>query len=88
MGQADECANKQVSRFFATKHYGRFLIFNLCEAHEEAGNGNYDCALLYNQVLSLIHLTIETSGTVPFLSISQSKILPARALSQDVVHNR
>lgn len=40
----------QVQRFFATRHYGHFLIFNLCEADEEGGNGNYDPTLLYGQV--------------------------------------
>lgn len=41
---------REVSRFFATRHYGSFLVFNLCEPHEEGGNGNYDTALLYGQV--------------------------------------
>ncbi len=29
---------------------GTFLVYNLCESHEEGGNGNYDTSLLYNQV--------------------------------------
>ena len=41
---------REVARFFATRHYGHFLIFNLCEEHEEGGNGNYDTGLLYEQV--------------------------------------
>lgn len=41
---------REVARLFATRHYGRFLIYNLCEDFEESGNGNYDCMLLYDQV--------------------------------------
>jgi len=44
---------KEVARFFATRHYGSFLVFNLCEHHEENGNGNYDTRLLYGQVQKL-----------------------------------
>jgi hypothetical protein len=43
----------EVARFFATRHYGHFLVFNLCEEHEEAGNANYDVGLLYEQVGTL-----------------------------------
>ncbi|EKX46715.1 hypothetical protein GUITHDRAFT_70451 [Guillardia theta CCMP2712] len=39
-----------VAKLLATKHYGVFLVFNLCEDHEENGNGNYDTDLLYGQV--------------------------------------
>lgn len=41
---------REVARFFASRHYGHFLVVNLCEEHEESGNGNYDCSLLYEQV--------------------------------------
>ncbi len=41
---------QQVARFFAARHYGHFVVLNLCEGFEEGGNGNYDQALLYNQV--------------------------------------
>jgi PTEN phosphatase family protein len=34
----------------ATRHYGKFRVFNLCQAFEESGNGNYDNKLLYDQV--------------------------------------
>lgn len=41
---------REVSRFFSTRHYSRFLIFNLCEDHEESGNGNYDSNYFFGQV--------------------------------------
>jgi hypothetical protein len=41
---------RAVGRFFATRHYGKFRIFNLCQPFEETGNGNYDNNLLYDQV--------------------------------------
>jgi hypothetical protein len=41
---------REVSRFFSTRHYSRFLIFNLCEDHEEGGNGNYDINYFFGQV--------------------------------------
>ena len=41
---------QEVSRFFSSRHYGHFVVTNLCNAFEEGGNGNYDQALLYNQV--------------------------------------
>lgn len=44
---------RQVARFFSGRHYGGFVVTNLCEAFEEKGNGNYDCSLLYNQVQKL-----------------------------------
>eukprot|EP00961_Rhodomonas_salina_P151444 2038507-Rhodomonas_salina.2 len=34
----------------ADRHYGKFRVVNLCEDHEEKGNGNYDVKLLYGQV--------------------------------------
>eukprot|EP00286_Rhodomonas_abbreviata_P000128 CAMPEP_0181290110 /NCGR_PEP_ID=MMETSP1101-20121128/1243_1 /TAXON_ID=46948 /ORGANISM="Rhodomonas abbreviata, Strain Caron Lab Isolate" /LENGTH=633 /DNA_ID=CAMNT_0023394381 /DNA_START=347 /DNA_END=2244 /DNA_ORIENTATION=- len=40
----------EVARFFRERHYGKYKVYNLCEHHESKGNGNYDCALLYNQV--------------------------------------
>jgi hypothetical protein len=39
-----------VAKFFTTRHYGSFQIFNLCEPFEEAGNGNYDRKLFFGQV--------------------------------------
>eukprot|EP00961_Rhodomonas_salina_P017103 229971-Rhodomonas_salina.9 len=39
-----------VARFFASKHYGSFAVLNLCEHHEESGNGNYHPSLLFGQV--------------------------------------
>lgn len=44
---------RDVARFFATRHYGSFIILNLCEPHEEGGNGNYHPDLLYGQVQKL-----------------------------------
>lgn len=44
---------QMVARFFASRHYGHFAVTNLCNAFEEGGNGNYDQALLYNQVQRL-----------------------------------
>ena len=41
---------REVSRFFATFHYGSFMVVNLCESQEESGNGNYDPSYLYHQV--------------------------------------
>jgi len=41
---------RDFARFLATRHYGKFRIFNLCQAFEESGNGNYDNKLLYDQV--------------------------------------
>ena len=41
---------REVSRFFATRHYSRFLIFNLCEDHEENGNGLYHHDFFFGQV--------------------------------------
>lgn len=43
----------EVARFLATRHYGHFLVFNLCEHFEEGGNGNYDCTILYDQVVKI-----------------------------------
>ena len=43
----------EVSRFFASRHYGRFMIFNLCEHFEENGNANYNPDLLYGQLEKL-----------------------------------
>jgi len=63
----------QVSRFFATNHYGRFLVFNLCESHEEGGNGNYDNSLLYNQVVKIPfndHSVPTLHSLVSFLKIA------------------
>ena len=40
----------EVARFFSEKHYGRFLVFNLCEEFEEAGNGNYASSYFYGIV--------------------------------------
>jgi hypothetical protein len=40
----------EVARFFSEKHYGRFLVFNLCEEFEEAGNGNYASSHFYGIV--------------------------------------
>lgn len=45
---------REVARFFAMHHYGRFKIFNLCESYEEKGNGNYDRLLLFNQVCEAV----------------------------------
>jgi hypothetical protein len=44
---------RQVSRFFTSRHYGAFKIFNLCEGFEESGNGNYDQKLFWDQVWTL-----------------------------------
>ena len=44
---------RDVAKLLATKHYGVFLVFNLCEDHEENGNGNYDTDLLYGQVCKI-----------------------------------
>jgi len=44
---------RHVARFFATRHYGTFLVYNLCENHEEEGNGNYDTKMLFDQVQKL-----------------------------------
>ena len=44
---------RHVARFFATRHYGTFLVYNLCENHEEEGNGNYDTKMLFGQVQKL-----------------------------------
>ncbi len=41
---------RDVARFFSTRHYGRFIVFNLCEDHEEAFNGNYDSSYFFGQV--------------------------------------
>jgi hypothetical protein len=41
---------KDVARFFATRHYGAFVVVNLAESFEENRNGNYDPRLLYGQV--------------------------------------
>jgi hypothetical protein len=41
---------REVSRFFATRHYSRFLVFNLCEQHEEHGNGLYHPDFFFGQV--------------------------------------
>ena len=43
----------EVARFFASRHYSSFMVVNLCEDHEEMGNGNYDAQLLYGQVQRL-----------------------------------
>jgi hypothetical protein len=43
----------EVARFFASRHYSSFMVVNLCEDHEEMGNGNYDFQLLYGQVQRL-----------------------------------
>ncbi len=42
---------RDVARFFAARHYGKFLVFNLCEEHEANANGNYDRTLLFGQVV-------------------------------------
>ena len=42
-----------VARLFATCHYGTFMVYNLCENHEEEGNGNYDTNMLFGQVRKL-----------------------------------
>jgi len=44
---------REVSRFFTSRHYGAFKVFNLCEGFEESGNGNYDTSLFYNQVIKV-----------------------------------
>ena len=44
---------REVARFFASRHYGRFMVFNLCESFEEFNNGNYDVRLLYDQVCKI-----------------------------------
>ncbi len=44
---------RDVAKFFATRHYGSFVIYNLCEHHEEEGNGNYDTGILFDQVQKL-----------------------------------
>eukprot|EP00960_Hanusia_phi_P054959 762822-Hanusia_phi.AAC.12 len=41
---------RDVARFFATRHYASFVVYNLCESFEEDGNGNYDPRFLYYQV--------------------------------------
>lgn len=41
---------RDVRSFLASRHYGSFLVFNLCEYWEEGGNANYDPALLFYQV--------------------------------------
>jgi len=41
---------QDVAKFFATRHYGSFVVYNLCEHHEEEGNGNYDTSILFGQV--------------------------------------
>jgi hypothetical protein len=55
-----------VARFFASRHYGKFLVFNLCEAHEEGGNGNYDIDLLYGQVSRVVHARPRAKGSKPY----------------------
>jgi hypothetical protein len=44
---------RDVAKFFATRHYGSFVVYNLCEHHEEEGNGNYDTGILFDQVHKL-----------------------------------
>ena len=41
-----------VSRFLATRHYGRFFIFNLCDTFYSSDgiNGNYNPCMIFNQV--------------------------------------
>jgi len=41
-----------VSRFLATRHYGRFFIFNLCDTYYSSDgiNGNYNPCMIFNQV--------------------------------------
>jgi hypothetical protein len=43
---------REVARFLGTRHYGSFIVFNLCEDWEEQGHANYDHTLLYDQVLA------------------------------------
>jgi len=44
---------RDTCRFFTSRHYGAFKVFNLCEGFEESGNGNYDTTLFYNQVVKV-----------------------------------
>jgi hypothetical protein len=61
----------EACRFFSEKHYGNFLIFNLCEEFEEAGNGNYAPSHFYGILpatfasLSLIPATALTPHLLP-----------------------
>ncbi|KAJ1480040.1 hypothetical protein T484DRAFT_1812105 [Baffinella frigidus] len=44
---------RQVSHFLTSQHYGGYKIFNLCEAFEEFGNGNYDARFFHQQVVRI-----------------------------------
>lgn len=44
---------REVARFFASRHYGKFRVFNMCEHFEEGGNANYSPDLLYGQLQKL-----------------------------------
>jgi hypothetical protein len=59
---------REVARFFATRHYGHFLVFNLCEEHEEGGNGNYDVGLLYEQVGTFLTTAASFGGSTVLLN--------------------
>jgi hypothetical protein len=41
-----------VSRFLATRHYGSFFVFNLCDTFysSDGATGNYNPCMIYNQV--------------------------------------
>ena len=66
----------QVSNFLTSRHYGGFKIFNLCEAFEEFGNGNYEGRFFHQQVvrpLPLFSLSLSLSHTLSVaLSLSFS----------------
>jgi hypothetical protein len=42
-----------VSRFLSLRHYGSFLVFNLCDTYVSSDGviGNYHPQMLFNQVL-------------------------------------
>jgi len=91
---------REVSRFFSTRHYSRFLIFNLCEDHEESGNGNYDSNYFFGQVRRkiqqpqkraywLIRSRVLTLNVVPviagMLPISECAVLPSSGAETSVL---
>ena len=43
---------RDVGQFLASRHYGSFVVCNVCEYWEENGMANYDHSLLFNQVHS------------------------------------